>query len=359
MGSTSISVPNESFTAASYVAIKKNPLKNMRDVATFVAVDAFTKGKELVEGGHKITVPFSFENHSLPTQLTFETAYAQFNTFNRTQMQPGHDDWASAVQPVFISGLDAVRYSGPGKLIDVASHRVLTVRAHFMRSFEAALIRGAAATGSWAPGVDVQAFGYLNTFNGIDFSTGIVEETGSGNNTVHNISRSSFPAATYPLLQPIVMDLQNAAGVYLIDQIVRSKITARRRGVEWGSTSAYASDDFIANMNKVLRQPVQYVKIGDGETLTDLPMLMGKELMPVTLPYDGANSATYKMSLLMVPWKNGVKHLVQKGWDAEKPSEWKDIPMTADCKVCLYKYDGQIIADEAGKILAAVRGDTY
>lgn len=360
MGSISITVANELFAATSYTYLEKNPIESMRNVATFVANDAMTKGKDVITGGHKIVVPWNFEEHSLPTQITFSAPYRQFDTFNQPQLTAGNDDWGALVQPVFWSGLDANHYGGPKAMVNVMETRVRTTREHFLRSLDVALVMGAATSGSQVAGVAVQAFSLLNTLNGVDFSTGFLEEASAGNNTIHGISRSTYSSTTYPKFHPIVLDFQNAAGVYLIDQIQRAKLTARRRGVDFKSMSLYGSDDFIINAGKVLRAPMQYASLKDGDGLSELPVIMGREVLPVTLPYQGATSANYKVSLLGIPWgkDKGVRLMLQKGWALDF-SKFAEIPGTAECSAALYKFEGQLIMDNPGACMIGVRGDTY
>lgn len=362
MGTTTVQVADELYTLVAHDALKREP-KSMRGIPTPFADDALSKGKVTVQGGHKIKVPWSFENHSLPTQLTFSNPYQQFNTFNQPQMKSGFDDWAAAVQPVFVSGLDKNHYRGKEAIADLVKHRTLTTKAHFKRAFQTAVMRGAVASGSFAPGVDTQVFSYLNPLNGIDYSTGLLEEISSGNNTVHGISRSSYSSTNYPLFHPLVFDCADAAGTYLLDRWVAIQTLAQARGVEIGSLDFYVSQAFPSHLQKVLRQPMQYANIKGGSEMYALPGFMGKELKIILndMPQNGANTATYKVSMYGIPWGegNGIHLRCQAGWELESMSPFVSIPGTAECSVALFKFEGQIIQDVPGNCVVGVRAESY
>lgn len=360
-GSTSVTIQNELFSTASFNALNKAPIKSLRDVQTFVAQDMLTIGAETVEGGHRFEGSYSFEEHVFaPTELAYNDPYKAFTTTSQTQMKPFFEDWMANVCPIFISGLEKNHNRGSGKKVDLAAHRTLTTRNAWMRWLEQAFTLGATATGSYTPSAGARAFSGLNTANGVDFSTGFFEE--GANNTIHGIARASYPAATYPLLHPILMDFQNSVSAYVIDQIVRARLTAKRRGIDLASKSfrRYGSDDFIAHFQKVFRNAVQTVKVADGETaLTEIPVLMGGEVLPVTLPSAGAVSVTYPVSFLAITWgAEGVSLTMQSGWDMAM-TKWMDMPGSVECSVAAFKFEGQTLLKEPAKHVVGIRGNTF
>lgn len=362
MSSTTVAVQNELFSTASFNALSKAPIKSMRDVQTFVAKDMLTIGSSTVEGGHRFEGAYSFEEHVFaPTELFYNDPYKQFSTASQTQMRPYFEDWMANVTPLFMSGLEKNHNRGPGKKQDIVAHRTLTTRNAWMRWLEQAWTQGAVANGTYVPSAGARGFSGLNPGNGIDISTGFFEE--GANNTIHGLARSSYPAATYPLAHPILMDFQNSVSAYVIDQVVRARLTAKRRGIDLAGGSKfrrYGSDDFIAHMQKVFRNAVQTVRVADGETsLTEIPVFLGGEVLPVTLPSTGSVSTTYPMSFLGVTWgDDGVELIMQSGWDVAM-TQWMDMPGAVECSVAAFKFEGQTILKNPATHVVGIRGNTF
>lgn len=341
MGSFSVSVPDELFTRASFETIKPGgPWKSMREVPTFLADDLVANAGKST-GGHTAVIDYKFERHSEPTQLTLGTQYRQPTTVARTQMRSGSEGWAYVIQPVFIGGIDKL-FKDTDAQLGLAVNRTADVKNHMYESMEKGLLRGFATSGSWAPEAAVQQFGGLLSLNGTDIANGIVEEDSSGGNTVHGIPRSSYAVATYPRFHGVVADVANSASTNLFDRLVDMQTTFEQRGGDMSRVIQYGHPDFIRILAKTLRPELQYLKLNDGETQYNVPALFGKRIKPVTLPVDGANTATYKWSALgLTLGKMGLQLTMHPGWEFTM-TPWKEIPGTMGCQVAMMAFAGQV-----------------
>ena len=363
MGTASMgTVTDEQFTAAGYDVLT-GARQNMRAIPTPLADDALSRGKKSVQGGHTIQIPYEFEEHSTPTQLTFASPYHQFTTTNAPTMKSGTDTWGAVVQPVFMSGLDKNIYRGPAAQLDVWRSRVQNVDDHGHRSLEQALLLGTTASGSYTPSTAVGQFAGFNTFNGTDYATGLIEEDASGGNTIHGISRSSYSATTYPKFHPVVANMASAVNTNGFDRLIDLQTTFMKRGGNMAGVDIYASDVFVRMINKILRAPFQYATLAAGSENYGIPNLFGKKLKIMNaMPQTGANSATSKWSALGLTWGTndtaGCQFRVQQGWEWTM-SPVVSIPGTADCQLALFRLHGQLLLITPGNNFLIYNGETF
>ena len=348
-------VPNEYFTAVAYEQLRE--IKNMRGVKKPFAEAVFSKGVEKVEGGYMFTVPFEMNEHSRPTRVTAGNSFGTYDTWSQPTMTSGSDVQGYIVQPVFISGYEKTINRGKAQQVNIIKTRTKNVYDHLLRQAERAFLVGATSSGSH-PGVD--SWQDFNDLNGTDRSTGFIEEDSSGGNTIHGVSRSTYPATTHPRFHNIAADVANSASTNLLDRIstVRGQMEIRGLSAS-GSFMWFCTNTFQTNLGKVLRGGLQYFKMSDGEQQTMKPILLGKELTVVEeLPYQGTNSATYKWSCVGVNFGEGIHFRGQSGCILDM-TPFADVPGTVGVQSALYHLFGQLCSKGPGDQILFHRAETY
>lgn len=342
MGTTSLTVADELFTLATERTIQPDEFKSMREVPTFFADDAFGKVVTL-DGGRSIDIPYIFERHSQPTGMSFGTQYRVPDTFNQPQMKSGSDGWMWIVQPMFFGGIDRNYYNTKDKQIDKVRVITADVWNHLHESYEEASLRGTASSGSYTASLAAQQWAGLNPWNGTDFAAGIIEDDVSGGNTIHGISRSSYPVTTYPRFHPVIADVSNSASTNLLDRLVTLDLTFRQRGGSMKKAEVYGHPSGILQLNKVLRPYSQYTSMSSASDTYGVPTILGKEVKPVNLPTDGVNTVTDPWSFLGLTWgKGGVAHVRHQNWNM-RTTKWAMIPGTAECQMAMVLIQAQNI----------------
>lgn len=347
MGTTSLVVADELFSLATERTIQPDEFKSMREVPTFFADDAF-KSVVTLDGGRSIDIPYIFERHSQPTSMTWGTQYRVPDTFNQPQMKSGSDGWMWIVQPMFFGGIDRNYYDSKDKQIDKVKVITADVWNHLHESFEEAALRGTTSSGSYTANLAAQQWAGLNPINGTDFASGLIEEDASGGNTIHGISRSSYPVTTYKRFHPVASDVGNSASTNLLDRLVTMELNFKQRGGNMQRAEVYGHPDGILQLNKVLRPFSQYTSMESAKDTYGVPRLLGKEVKPVTLPVNGANTGTDPWSFLGVTWgKGGLAHVRHKNWNM-RVTKWEKIPGTAECQMAMVLIQAQNILFQPG-----------
>jgi len=356
------SVPSETMTLISTQTIgARNGTKSMRHLATPIA-DRLIKTKGVYTGAHTIRVPFNLgPRHTVATALTLATQFKDVNSVANVQLSSGYDQPFWLAQPIFIGGIDlAMEAASEAGLQKLTKIRTDDVMQHLEDSLQKAVMRGTIASGSWSPDASVQAFNGINALNGIDFSTGFFEEASSGNNTVHNVARSSYPATTHARFHNVVADFGDAVSTAFYDQMVLAQLTAQIRGFDYGGADAFGTTAFLQNVSKVQRQGLQYATIGEGQQQYGISAVLGKPVTPcIDMPTNGANTGTNQFSMMMTPFgESGVQLLLHPKWSfTMRP--WTPIPGKIDCQVAFICVAGQLVTTAPGSALIGVNGETY
>lgn len=350
-------VPNEYFTAQAYSMLNQMRESSLRHTPQRFAEALFKRGVETVDGGWMFTVPWEMENHSVPTRVTQATAYGQFNKWAQPTMTSGGDTQGYIVQPVFISHFDKVVNRGKGEQVNIVKRRVKNVYDHLLRQAQQAFLVGVPASGSHPGVVEWDDF---NDLNGTDRATGFIEEDSSGGNTIHGVSRATYPATTHPGLHNIAIDCQNAAGTYLLDGAVNARGLMDIRGIsmeagfEWFCTNA-----FQQNVAKTLRNGLQYTTMKGGDEQMAAPQFLGKPLTVVPeLPYRGASSATYKWSCVGVTFGRGVRFRGQSGHVLDM-DPFETYPGTVKVQSALFHLFGQLVTPDPSLQILFHRAEAY
>jgi hypothetical protein len=358
VGTTSIAVADELFTRSSFEVMKPGgTFQTMRSRPTFLA-DALIKGKGRAEGGHTAIIPYAFDRHSEPTQITQATQYRVPNLVARPQMRSGSDTWAFVAQPMFIGSIDREFKDRDGQ-ITLAKVRTADVNNHAREALEVGLLRTFASSGSFVADNAVTQFSGFNTLNGTDSPTGIVEGVPSGTNTVHGISRSVYPVTQFPRFHGVVLNALGAAATNLFDGLVDMQNAFTMRGGSMAMTSLFGHPDFSRVLTRILRPSLQVATIDKASENYGLSMLFGKPVTPVALPTDGTGTTALPWSCLgLTIGSNGLQLTLRDRWSFSQ-TPWQTVPGTVgDCQVSFLLIAGQVHDLVPGNRFLIVRANT-
>jgi hypothetical protein len=343
-GTTAITIPNEvlSLRTQEHLAVRKG----LMDVP-YVFTDAALRSRVRIEGGDRVIIPFELYRHSVPTELTGD-GYGGVNTFSQPTHTPGWETFFCVVQPVFLSRMERLKYSNPAVAIDKTLGRVDNVKGHMRLNFQQAGLRGGSASSSW-PGV--AAWSNMIPVNGIDFTNGIIEETASGTNTLHNLAKTSFGVSTHPQLHNVVVDVADSQSSNLLPAMSLGRHTAEARGNPFGKAHEwYANLTLAQGFDTVYRA---YEKYDAGSTLDEGEqfkiMIAGSKLFSLPtqaqLPVNGATTTNTQLSGLGLCWgeKNGIAWHSFDGCNFDF-DEWKSFPGTGDVQMSLCWVYGQLVS---------------
>ena len=355
MPTTAITFNDESLTAAALQYLDK-PV-NMREV-TYVAWEHAMSAKETLKTGEYIIPRWTVNRHSNPSPLT--NGYEMPDLTVATVYQPGVQRPIFLVQPIMISMVDDAKYGGSGALLDVLKDRTMVVEDHMKANGQAVEFRGPAASGSWA---GVSAYSGWVSLNGVDSTTGFFEAAVSGTNTLHGVSKATYPAATHPRFHNFYRDCASAAGVNLLNALHGATIAIElRAGPIRGSEMKYYAGATPAEfMKRVLRPLEQYAtqkELDDGERRA--LQFGGSALYPIAdMPTTGASSASQRWSIAGVNWKRSVTPRLYNNWTGGLGVKFASIPGTANVRVGLMTFGGNQTANEMGVSLLITNAETF
>lgn len=181
MPNTSLTVPNHLLSSTAMIRLDK--IKSAID-KPYRWVDTMEKvGREEVEGGERVIVPWEFNRHSNTTR--FVNGYEAIDLTLQPIMTPGHEDWMDVVRPVGISGNESRKNRGnKTKILSMVDRRTKStvngLRAQLQQQV-------------WQS--NVTELTDLVSANGTDDSTGFIEEVAlaAQDNVIHNLARATYP----------------------------------------------------------------------------------------------------------------------------------------------------------------------
>ncbi|MFH1569062.1 MAG: hypothetical protein ABIL09_13785 [Gemmatimonadota bacterium] len=184
MATTTITYNNEVLTTT-LIALAKEATDQMhRKLSLLDALKRkFGEGKPVWEGGEPLVEPWIIDDHSDPTVLT--TGYEPINLAVREVQVASSFNWFDCVIPIVISGHEERINSGPGAIASILDRRKRAAINGSYRRFVRQTFMG-----------DVAGFGNLNTWNGVDYTTGFLEEdtVGSQTNLIGGLNRATYAA---------------------------------------------------------------------------------------------------------------------------------------------------------------------
>jgi hypothetical protein len=355
MGSTTLTIPNEILGAVGLTHRKE--LVQTRHNQYPLAGMVMRKKKQAQ--GQTLIMPFDTERHSRPTKLShgFET----YQKLGAPIITPGYATPQFLCQPVLISAIDRAYNTGPNQIIDLAKSRITNVELDLSQQIVQVLLRGPAASGSFAGHADWSGWNHLN---GVDHGTGLLEATLSGSNSWNNLSKGSYLPAEYPLFHNLWASLSDDAGGNALDAFHQMGIDAE---IRWGKGALksgrfewYISRLLAGFIKKALRAYEHYVSDGsmdDGKRVFDT--YMGIPVIPtVELAQDGGNTAGTPISGVLIDWQN-LEPQFYSGWDMHH-TPWVDISgMVPGSQVSLFMIGGNFVFGLPGSFGLITDGEVY
>lgn len=324
MPTTQLTIDNELLTANALSHLKD--ARAMRDKPYIATDHALTVGLEEQSGGYRVVVPYETEDHSRPTRV--RTGYEGWDNYAAPTLTPGTERWGHVVQPVFISRRDKLQNRGEAQIIKLWETRVANVRRHMHRDFERVMFRGAAASNTWG-GIE-QYLDFL-TLNGDDSTTGLLEGQADGTNTLHGITKATYPLATHRQFHNVWFDGAGSQSANLLNGLYRICVDLIVKGgpINASEIKGYMSDNVAVGLKRALRAAEQYVDKADmddgGRTVMKymgIPLTITDEL-----PDTGATTNTDPWSVVLVNWKKGI-NIIGMSDAVMKFHPVQDIPLT-------------------------------
>ena len=354
-GTTAITYSNQDLSLNVSAQIKK--INRMKD-HPYLTVEDLKANWEKATGGERVIVRWTTDDHSRATRVI--TGNEFFDNFAQPTLTPGYQGWGIVVQPIFVSSVDEQKNSGEGGLIPLLKDRVETVEKHFMRQWQQVLWRGSAASGTHT---GVQGWEDFLTLNGADSTTGLIEAAASGTNTLHAISKASFPATTHEQFHNFFFDCANSFNTNGLNQLYASIISQQvKEGMPNPSESFwYWSQNFCRFAKQGLRTFEQYVDdkpLDDGRRLAHMQYAGVKVRVTAELPTTGASTTANNWSAVRVNWKDGIQFRVMSGWEGGV-EPFVDLPGTVGARYALKRLWGQLIGLRPGGCALLVDAETF
>lgn len=354
-GTTAITYSNSELSLNLSAQVKE--INRMKD-HPYPTVEDLKANWKKATGGERVIVRWTTDDHSRATRV--QTGNEFFDNFAQPTLTPGYQTWGIVVQPVFISSVDEQKNSGEGALIDLLKDRIQTVETHFNRQFNQVIWRGSAASGTH-PGVP--GWEDFLTLDGSDSTTGLIEASTSGTNTLHAISKGSFPATTHEQFHNFYFDCANAFNTNALNQLYASIVDQQvKEGAPNSSESFwYWSRNFARFAKQSLRSFEQYVGDGnldDGRRLAHMMYGGCKVRVVVELPNTGASTTANPWSAVRVNWKQGIHFRVMSGWEGNF-DPFVNLPGTVGARYALKKLWGQFIGLVPGRCALLADAETF
>ncbi len=317
-------------------------------------VDDLMSHADKSTGGERIIVRFDVEDHSVATRV--QSGYESFDKFAQPTMKPGYQGWGIVVVPIFISRVE--EQQNKGGVLNILKERTTTVHEYTRRITNLAMWRGGAASGTH-PGV--VGFDDFLSVNGGDTSTGILEDQADGTNTLHGITKSSYPLATHEQFHNFFADCAGAFATNglnaLHDSLIRMRVREGKPNPK--DSKWYWSENFAKLAKRSLRSLEHYTTDGnmdDGMRRADM-MYGGIPVEIVAeLPSTGSASATNPWSAVRINWKLGMRFRAMQGylWDFD---EFKELSGSVGTRYSLGWFWGQLISTRPGVNAVIVDGE--
>jgi hypothetical protein len=187
MGTTSLTIGNEILSTTMHITMKE--FRDGLHLATaFLDAQERVHGKAQPsqEGGSRIIQPVTLAVHSNTTAL--DSGYERIDLSAADVSRPAVYDFAHVVKPVVISMEEELINAGKARVIAMAEMRTKSVANEMRREFVKQLVAGGVP--QWQ--------NKWSTLNGVDYSTGFLEENAVGGqtNNIGGLSKSTYSATT-------------------------------------------------------------------------------------------------------------------------------------------------------------------
>lgn len=351
MGTTSVTVGNEILSTTMFVHMKE--WRDGLHLATGF-LDAqervHGKGQPTQDGGSRIIIPVVLAEHASDTQLSH--GYEEIDLSVADVSRPAVYTWAHTVRPVVISGEEERLNSGKSAVISMAAMRTESVANEMKRKFVKQMVSG-----------NVTGWTNWNTLNGIDRTTGFLEEDadGSQTNSVGGLSKSTY--ATTEGWQNGIYDgaasfnSNGLTGLYNLLTKIRSRSPTGDPDIILASESGYI------NYKRAIQAGERYIgeKELDGgrrvQVFDGIPIVVEPQ-MPVSTATGGSSSNTNPMSFAFVNSKD-----IFVLWDSAigffHLTDFENVSGKYDVRAAKMHCRGQLVARHLGSSGLAVDLETF
>lgn len=228
---------------ASDATTKKTALLNAYD-------EKYGAGNPSEDGGDVIVKPVIVGEHSTITQHS--TGFEPITMDVADVAVAATYYWGYWTMPIAISGFQQKKNSGKAKIIDQVKIISKAVMSAFMRNFNRQMLKG-----------DVAALSNMGTLNGVDYTTGFLEEGAAGSgqtNVVGNLSKTTYASITgWNNQSADVAGQYNSNGYTALDTInIDTQAIAQSAG--YGARVGICSKSFIKNTKRALHANERYMK---------------------------------------------------------------------------------------------------
>lgn len=355
-GQTSVTYNNTELSVA--MSAQEESLNRMKDHPYLVVEDCLANSEEL-DGGERIIGRYTVDDHSVSTRV--QSGMEMFNNFAQPTLVPAQQTWGIVVMPIYVSSVDEKKYGGSREIIKLVQDRTETVQTTMQRLFQNVILRGPAASGTW-PGVP--GWEDFLTLNGADGNAlGLIEAASSGTNTLHGLSKATYPAATHPQFHNFFRGLAGTAGTTGLNGLYASTIDAKlKEGTPNSKESMwYWSALFSEFMKRALRSEEHYIANGemdDGMRVAEMAYGGVKVRPTAELPNTGSTTTAAPWSAVRVNWKKGIKLKTMSGWKFVN-DPFVNLPGTVGGRYALRKFWGQFWGSRVGACALLNNGEAF
>lgn len=208
--------------------------------------DQHGEGKPAEDGGDVILKPVIVGEHSVITEHV--TGFEPINMSVADVAVSAQYYWGYWNMPIAVSGFQTKKNNGSKKILDQIKTISKAVMSAFMRNVNKQILKGSVANLS-----------RMNSLNGVDYSTGFLEEGAAGSgqtNTVGGLSKTTYASITGWNNQAV--DCTGSANSNLMPgldslQVDCSAVSTGERAI------GIASQPMIKNLKRVLRANERYI----------------------------------------------------------------------------------------------------
>ena len=167
-------------------ARSKKALDNLFETVPLLDHIQKAGGVEIINGGQRITRSAILAEHSNITQLA--TGYEAVSSSVADVLRSPEFEWCDFVAPIVITKKEELSNKGERAVISIADARMKSVLGMLKREWELQAIRGTSTV-----------LTEMETLNGIDNTTGWLEENafGSQTNTVGGLSKTTYASSNW------------------------------------------------------------------------------------------------------------------------------------------------------------------
>lgn len=346
MATTALTIGNELLSTTMHVLLKEWR-DGLHESVGFLDASSRVhgQGQPTQAGGTRIVAPIALGDHSSTTRL--QTGFERIDLSVADVFVPAVYSWAHVVRPVAISSEEEFMNSGEAAILSIVESRTKMTAAALKREFVQQIVQGSVV--GWED---------WETLNGIDVTTGFLEElaVGSQTNSVGGVNKTTYQSTTGWQNQRYdgsgSFNSNGLAGLYDLKVEIMSKSPTGAPDV------ILASREGFKNLKRALQAHERYVdqaKIDGGRLVEywDGVQIDVEFNMPVSGTLTGADPISFYMLNL---------NDIQVIWDPKgyfDLSDFETISGEYDVRSAKLRCRGQLIAKHLGSSGMAFDLETF